>query len=118
MRRWSWLVLAVVTLAGLGWRVGTPYVNAGPTLCAQGDAGCSSPIACGYLGLQGRIMLEGADSCPFVKLLQWDHARNLFNQTAAPSSRPPLPPGEAYCNGPAGPVNPGDKPDQPDCVDP
>lgn len=124
MRHWPWLALAVVVLAGLGWRFGTPYVNDGPTVCFASD-GCRQPVSCGYLGLQGRIILDGKDSCPFVKLLKWDHTRSLFNLAAARPSpqlprqpRPPLPAGRAYCNGPSGPINPGDKPDQPNCVDP
>jgi hypothetical protein len=116
MRRLPWLVIAVVILAGLGGQFGTPYLNAGPTVCV--DSNCNPPAACGYLGLQGRVMLDGADSCPVVKLLKWDHTRSLFNPPAATSLPPPLPAGLAYCNGPAGPVNPGDKPDQPGCIDP
>lgn len=118
MRRWPWFVLLAPILAGLGWRFGTPYVNAGPTVCTESKPDCNPPIACGYIGLQGRIMVDGADACPFVKVLVWDRTRNLFNLAAAPSPRPPLPAGRVYCNGPAGPINPGGKPDQADCVDP
>ena len=118
MRRWPWLVLSVLILAGLGWQFGTPYLIAGRMQCTRGGVDCSPKNECDYFGLQGRVSLKHAGSCPFVKLLKWDDHRRLFNLATARSPRPPLPAGKAYCNGPSGPINPGDGPDKPDCVDP
>jgi hypothetical protein len=118
MRRWLWFAVTVIILALAGWRFGTPYMSVRPTVWCHNDLDhCDPPATCDYIGLQGRVIMGRDNACPFVKLLSWDPSRRLFNLRVPPRPFPPLPPGRVYCNGPAERINPGDKPDQPGCVD-